>query len=154
MYLSLLLTLTNIWIKYQGLTFHLILYFNFIRIFLGKNKEEMSNRLLNTLLIPSINILKKKYSQHWLKPRIHLIDLLNKSFTESHSTTLKNEDLISLTDVLLSLIEEESLLIKSSIHLLIKLINKYEFILKYIQQKQDILYKLISIDNQIYLIIF
>lgn len=113
----------------------------------------MSNRLLNTLLIPSTNILKTKYSQHWLKPLIHLIDLLNKSFTECHSTLLKDDGLILLTDVLLSLVEEESLLIKSSIHLLIKLINKYENILKYVQQKQEFLYKLIYIENQVYLII-
>jgi len=119
----------------------------------------MSNRLLNQLLVTSSIILPQKYPKKFSKVLSHLIDLLNKSFIECNPTLLINDDLILLTDSILSIFNDQSLLEerrsirKSSIQLLITLINKFEIIFKYVKQRQDIFNKLINIENQFYLIL-
>ncbi|CAF1179523.1 unnamed protein product [Adineta steineri] len=128
-------------------------------LYTGPNREEFSNRLLHSLLIPSCRIFAENSWKNSSKSLNLLIDVLNYSFVKCNVHLLINDDLLFLIDSILILLTNERILkdkrsiIKSLIRLILTLLSKYEFLLKYVKQRQEIFYKLINIENDIYLIL-
>ena len=125
----------------------------------GPDREEMANMLLNALLVSSIHLLQQKYSKPWSKNVSQLLDLLNHCFTLCSSTIFTSDHLMPITDALLLILSEPSMfeesrpMIKSTIHLLLTLINNNEIISKYCKQRQKFFQRLSKIENEVYLIL-
>jgi hypothetical protein len=84
---------------------------------------------------------------------IHLLDLLNYSLNVcGTSTTPKTDQLVPITDALLSVIRDGSrlMLIESAIRLLLTLINKDKLILARVSQHEQLLQKLSEVIDEAY----
>lgn len=127
--------------------------------FLGLQREELSNILLNSLLVFSANILKNKSIQQWNKPLTELIYLLHHSLTLCEIMIFKNDLWIDIIKTLLSLLNEELMfkerksLIRSITYLILILINNEEKIYQYIKEYQDKFDILIETNNETCLIL-
>ena len=119
----------------------------------------MANVLLHTLLVSVTRLLQQKHSKEWLERATQLLDLLNHSFALCNSTIFVNDNLIPVSDALVSILNDRSLIetnrymFKSVIYLLLTLINNSDMVLKRVKRQQEIFLQLTDIEGEAYLVL-